>query len=105
MAAFEADEHRTGVGDRPFHAQIVLQSFDDFLRQWQESLLVSFAEDTYLRISQMEIVKLESQDLAGTQTIEQHQAHQGEIAKGVKAAPECSDVVRGEGHDHAPRLL
>jgi hypothetical protein len=41
----------------------------------------------------------------GSGRIQQHQAHQGEIAEGTKAAPELGDLFGGEGHDDAPGLL
>ena len=34
----------------------------------------------------------------------QHQPHQGEIAKGAKAAPEGSYLLGGERHDYPARL-
>src|ERR1019366_7822811 len=47
----------------------------------------------HLSIGQLEIVKLERQHLAGAQAVEQHQAHQGEIAEGAEAVPETGDIV------------
>jgi hypothetical protein len=43
--------------------------------QRQNTLLVTFAENPHLGVGQLEILELESQDLTGTQTVQQHQAH------------------------------
>ena len=103
-AAFQANEQRGRVRQRSFQAQIFFEDLEDFLGQGQEAVLVSFAEHPQLRLSQAEIPQLESQDFAGAQAIEQHQAHQGQVAKGAKAAPELGDFLCREGHDDAPGL-
>jgi hypothetical protein len=64
----------------------------------------AFTEDPHLGIGQLEILELKSQDFAGTQPIEQHQADQGEIAKGAEAAPELGDLVSRERHNDAAGL-
>ena len=88
LAAFQRNEEKGGVGERPFQAQIFFEDLDDFRRQRQNAFLVAFAEDSHLRLGE-----LERQHFARAQTIEQHQADQGEIAKGAKATPEVSDFV------------
>ena len=104
LAAFEGNEQSRRVGERPFQTQILVEDLDDFRGQWQNALLVSLAENPHLRIGQLEILKLESQNFAGAEAIQQHQADQGEIAKGAKAAPELGDLVCREWHNHAPGL-
>jgi hypothetical protein len=75
------------------------------LRQRQDALLVSFAEYAHLGLRQLQVRELQSQDFTGTQAIEQHQAHHGEVAEGTKAAPEPGDLFGGEGDDGAPGLF
>ena len=48
---------------------------------------------------------MQRQDFAGTQAVEQHQAHHGEIAEGAKAGPEPGDLLGRQRLDNAPRLL
>ena len=105
MAAFQTDEQRRGVGQRPFQMQILFQHGADFFGQRQDALLVSFAQHAHLRVGQLQVGELESEDFTGAQAIEQHQAHQGEIAEGTKAVPELADLFGGEGDDDAPGLL
>jgi hypothetical protein len=94
LAAFQGNGQRGRVGERLFQPQIFFEDFDDFRRQGQNAFLVSFAEDPHLRIRQLGILDLKSRHLARTQASEQHQAHQGEIAEGVQAAPELGDFLR-----------
>ncbi len=105
MAAFQTDEQRGGVGGRPFQIQVFFQHAADFLWQRQDALLVSFAAHTDLQVGQLQVGELEGQDFTGAQAIQQHQADQGEIAEGTKAAPELGDLFGGEGHDHAAGLF
>jgi hypothetical protein len=84
--------------------QIILEDLEDFVGQRQDPFLGSLAEDAQLGIGQLQIFELEGQDFAGTQAVEQHQACQGEIAKGAKAAPKFDDFFSREGHDHTPGL-
>jgi hypothetical protein len=70
MAAFQADQQRTRVGERPFQPQIVFQDVDDFLGQGQDALLVSLTEDPHLRVGQFEILELEGEDFTGPEAIE-----------------------------------
>jgi len=58
-----------------------------------------------LRVGQLKVGELERQDFTGTQAIQQHQAHQGEIAERAKAVPELSDLFGGKGDDNALGLL
>ena len=85
----------------PFQTQIFFEDLADFLRQGHDALLISFAENPQMRLGQAEILQPQSQDFAGAQAIEQHQAHQGQIAKGAKAVPELGDFLGREGHDDA----
>ena len=101
LSAFQGNEQRGRVSERPFQPQIFVEHLDDFRGQWQNALLVSFAEDTHLRVGQLQIVELKGEDLRGAQAIKQHQADQGEIAKGAKAAPEFCDIVGRERYDDA----
>ena len=103
-AALQGNEPGGGVGEGPFQAQIFFEDLADFLGQGQEALLVSFAEHPQLRLGEAEILPPQRQDFAGAQAIEQHEAHQGEIAKGAKAVPELRDFFSREGHDDAPGL-
>jgi hypothetical protein len=57
------------------------------------------------RFGEQEIFQLELQNLARAQAVLQHESDHGEIAEGAKAFPEAGDLVSGEGHDHAARLL
>ena len=104
LAAFQRNEPGAGVGARPFQPQIFLEDLDDLGGQWQSAFFVSFAADPHLGIGQLKRLELKSQDLAGAQTIEQHEAHQGEIAEGAKAAPEPGDCVCPERHNDTPGL-
>ena len=94
LAAFQGNEQGARVGAGPFQPQIFFEDFDDFRRHGQNALFISFAEDPHLGIGQLEILDLKSQRLAGAQTVEQHQTHQGEIAEGAKAAPELGGRIR-----------
>ena len=99
--AFQGDEQGRGVGERPFQPQIFFKDLDHFRRQRQNAFLVPFAEDSHVCFGELQILDLKSQHLARAQTVQQHQAHQGEIAKGAKAAPELGDFLSREWHNDA----
>src|SRR5208282_1700658 len=64
-----------------------------------------FAKRTQLALSELQVFQLKSQDLAGTQTIEEHQAHESQIAIGAETLPELRDFFRREWHDDPPILF
>ena len=101
---FRGNEQRGRIGGWSFQPQIVFENLDDFRRQRQNAFLVPFAEDSHLCLGQLEIFELKGQHLAGTQTIEQHQADQGEIAKGARAVPEPGDIFGRQRHHDATGL-
>src|SRR6516165_1611036 len=105
LAAFERDEQRRRVGQRPFQAQIVSEYLKDFRGQRHQALLVSFAMDAHLAFGELHIFQFQCQDLAGTQTIKEHQADQPEIAISTEALPELGDFFSREGHDDATILF
>ena len=51
-----------------------------------------------------EIFKLELKNFAGTQAVQQHQGHDGQIAKGAEAFPEIGDLVGGKRNYQAAGL-
>jgi hypothetical protein len=69
-AAFQGNEQRGGVGQRPFHPQVALENFHDFAGQRQGTRFPTLAENVQLHIGQFQIFDLKRQDLAGTQAIE-----------------------------------
>jgi len=58
-----------------------------------------------LRLGKTEVFELQLKKLAGAQTVQQHQCDEAEIAKGAKAAPELSDLLRGKRDNQALRFL
>jgi hypothetical protein len=71
---FPGNEQGGRVGEGSFQTQIFFEDVDNFLRQGQDALLVSFAEHPQLCLGQAEILQLESQDFAGSAS---HQATSG----------------------------
>ena len=57
--------------------------------------------DAHLCRGQLEIVELNGEHFTGPQTVEQHQTRYSQVAKGMKAAPECGDLVGRERHNDA----
>ena len=49
--------------------------------------------------------RLQRQDFARTQAVEQHEAHHGEIAEGAKTGPKPGDLLGRQRLDNAARLL
>ena len=105
LSAFQGDEQRGRVGQGPFQAQIVSEHLNDFRGQRHDALLVSFSVDPHLVLGELQVFQLKPQDLAGTQTVEEHQAHQAKIAKGAEASPELRDFIGRERHDDSPVLF
>src|SRR4029077_9827055 len=70
----------------------------------QQACLVAFAEQVELRFGQTQIGELEGQHFAGSQSVQQNQAHDGEVAKAMEAAPEAADIVRGKGLNETARF-
>ena len=73
------------MGEGSFQVQIMVEGLDDFGGQGQDAGLASLAEDAQLGIGELQILELEGQDLTRTQAIQEHQAHQGEIAESAEA--------------------
>ena len=105
LVAFQGDEQSGRVGPGPFPARIVPEHFEDFRRQGYDALLASFAEHPHLAFGELQVLRLKRQDLAGAQTIEEHQAYQGETAKGAEALPEFSHFFGRQGHDDPSDLF
>ena len=76
-----------------------MQDLEGFRRQGQDTPLVAFAEDAEVCFGGREVFELELENLAGAQTIKQHQSDDGQIAKGAKTSPELVDLVGREGDD------
>src|SRR5436305_1976698 len=51
-----------------------------------------------------EIFELEVKNFAGAQAVQQHQGHDGQIAKGAEAFPETGDLVGGKRNYQAAGL-
>src|SRR5215831_10958441 len=81
------------------------KDFEDFRGQRHDALLVSLAEYTQLALNELQVFQLESQDLTGAQAVEEHQAHESQIAIGAEALPELRDFLGRERHDHPPILF
>jgi hypothetical protein len=105
VPAFQGDEQGWRVGQRPFQAQVAPEHFEDFRGQRYNAILVSFAKRTQLALGELQVSQLKSQDLAGAQTIEEHQAHESQIAIGAETLPELRDFFRREWHDDPPILF
>ena len=73
--------------------------------QRQHTRFIPFADNSNLRISELKIFHLEREGFTGTQAIQQHQTHQSEIAKRMKAVPERGDLLGGERHNNSLGLL
>jgi hypothetical protein len=82
-----------------------LENPHDVAGQWQVALFPAFAQNAQLGLGQLQIFELKGQNLAGTQPIQQHQAHDSKIPEGMEAVPETSDLFGGERLDHAPRFF
>ena len=105
MRAFQTDEQRGTAGGWPFQEQVLLQCRDEFVGQWQQPGAAALAHHAQVRFGGLEVIELEAQDFTTAQTVEQHQAHDGEIAESVEAAPEARNLLGGKGLDEATRLL
>jgi len=76
-----------------------------FPGQRHNTLLVAFAERMQLAFSELQVFHLKSQHLATTQTIEEHQADESQIAIGAEALPELRNFFRREWHDDRSNLF
>src|SRR5207302_9367209 len=88
----------------PLAAELVLEGLDDISRWRHEAFLVALAEDTKVCFGEGEIFELELKNFAGAQAIQQHQGHDGQIAKGAEAFPETGDLVGGKRNYQAAGL-
>ncbi len=70
----------------------------------QHASCVAFAKRTQLAFSELQVFHLKSQHLARTQTIEEHQADESQIAIGAETLPELRNFFRREWHDD-PSIL
>src|SRR6266403_2395803 len=68
-------------------------------------LVSGLSRRTQLALGELQVSQLKSQDLAGAQTIEEHQAHESQIAIGAETLPELRDFFRREWHDDPPILF
>jgi hypothetical protein len=77
----------------------MIQKLDGFGSQRQQSGFAPLAVDADFRLGEQHIVAVESDHLAGTQALQQHQSDDGQVARGAEARPESRDFVHGEGDD------
>src|SRR5258708_19935438 len=61
--------------------------------------------DAHLAVGKLHVFRLESQNLAGAQAVEEHQAHKSQITIGAEALPELRDFFRRQRHDDPPILF
>src|SRR5450432_1031295 len=102
--ALEGDKQsgRRRIG--PLQPQIVIQQLDGFGSQGKIAGLVALAAHADLRLRQEEILPVQIPHLLRPQTLQQHQANDGQIACSTKARPESRHLVYGQGHDGPLRL-
>ena len=102
VRTFEDDKNKGRVRKRPFHAQVTLDDLDGLRVDWQEPLPISFPLDADFTLRETKVFELEVEGLARTQTVEEHQGDQAQIAIGSKTAPELRDFrSRQRNHDTA----
>lgn len=96
---FEDNKDGGRVSKRPFHAQVAVENPDGLWVERQEPLPISFPLDADFTLSETKVLELEVEGLARTQTVEEHEGDQAQIAIGSKTAPELGDF-RGRERNH-----
>ena len=103
--SFQRDEQRGAAGIGPFQPQIVIEQLNGFRRQRQEAQFAAFAANADLRFGKQHVVPVQSQHFAGPQPLQEHQADDGQVARGAEAGPEARHLIDRQRHDGAFGLL
>jgi len=102
---FQHDEQRLRAGIGPFQSQIVIDQLSGFRGEGEEAELVAFASYAELGFGQQYVVRTQSQHFGGSESMHEHQAHDGQVARGVETGPEARHFIHRERHDVELRLL
>src|SRR5215469_1555608 len=99
--SFEANKQSLPAASRPFQRHIVIEQFQGFASQWQHANPITLAADTDLRVCNLDVFAVERQDFAGPQTMQEHQADDGQVPRRSETGPETGHLINRQGHNHA----
>jgi len=68
----------------------VIEQLHGFWRQGQEAKFVAFARNAKLCFGKQRVVPIQSQYFGGPQSLQEHQAHDGQVARSAEARPETA---------------
>ena len=101
---FQHDKQRLRAWVGPFQAQIVIDQLRGLRCEGEEAQLVALAANAELSFGQQHILRVQSQHLGGAKPMHEHQADDGQVARGMEACPEACHFIDGERHDIEPGL-
>jgi len=88
-----------------FQEQVVIQQLDNLWSQRQAARFAALAAHAHLRFGQDQVFAVEREHFAGSQTVEKHQADDGQIPRGAEAGPKMRHFVYRQRYDDALRCL
>ena len=65
----------------------------------QEAQLAALAAHAQLGFGEQHVVRIQSQHFGGAQSVHEHQAHDGQVARGAEAGPKARHLIHGERDD------
>jgi hypothetical protein len=91
--AFQHDEQCGGAGIGPLQAQIVIEQLRGFRRQREEAQLAALAAHAELAFGNNTSSRIQSYDFGGAESMHEHQAHDGQVARVMKTGPEARHFI------------
>ena len=91
--SFQRDEQRGSTWIGPFQPQIVIEQLDGFRRQRKEAKFTAFAANANLCFGKQCVVPIQSQHFGRPQPLQEHQTHDGQVARCTEAGPEARHLI------------
>src|SRR5271157_2367496 len=91
----------------PFQTPIVIEELHGFRGERQEAQFLAFAPHAQLRFGKQHVVLIQTQHFGGAQSLQKHQAHNGQVPCRAEAGPKTRHLLHGQrdevafGHSHS----
>src|SRR4029450_8707847 len=85
----------------PFQSKIMIEQLECVVCERQDANLGAFAGYTDLRVADEQVIDIQCQDFTRAEAVQDHEAHDGEIARVPEAGTEAGDLFYGQWRNDA----
>jgi hypothetical protein len=71
----------------------MIEQLNGFWSEWEKSQLASFAVNAQLPFGKQHVVRVQTQDLRGPESLQEHKTDYGEVTGSAKTRPESSHLI------------